>query len=172
MRLVYFASLRERIGKSEEELDLPDSLRTIGELIDWLAARDEFAQPPHDAFRELVARRVVQQVERGRIAVGQHAAQIGHNQRSAVRRHTRAIEHEEAESMVMGAMKMAEASTLYKGGMTVPRATARYAEKMHGALTKMMGDMIASKGVTVVDDGTLADRRGNECRWLHGRRRA
>jgi len=50
------------------------------------------------------------------------------------------IEHEEAESMVMGAMKMAEASTLYKGGMTVPRATARYAEKMHGALTKMMGD--------------------------------
>ena len=50
------------------------------------------------------------------------------------------IEHEEAETMVMGAMKMAEASTLYKGGMTVPRATARYAEKMHGALTKMMGD--------------------------------
>ncbi|MDI9846775.1 molybdopterin converting factor subunit 1 [Rhodoblastus sp. 17X3] len=42
MRLVYFASLREHIGKSEEELDLPDSLRTIAELIDWLASRDEF----------------------------------------------------------------------------------------------------------------------------------
>jgi sulfur-carrier protein len=41
MRLVYFASLRERIGKPEEELALPESVRTVGELMEWLAARDE-----------------------------------------------------------------------------------------------------------------------------------
>ncbi|MGO8739592.1 molybdopterin converting factor subunit 1 [Rhodoblastus sp.] len=41
MRLIYFASLRERIGKSAEEVDVPDSLRTLGELIAWLSARDE-----------------------------------------------------------------------------------------------------------------------------------
>ncbi|WP_296715145.1 molybdopterin converting factor subunit 1 [Rhodoblastus sp.] len=56
MRLVYFASLRERIGKSEEELDLPDSLRTIGELIDWLAARDEFYAA---AFAKGIARAAI-----------------------------------------------------------------------------------------------------------------
>ncbi|WP_298428134.1 molybdopterin converting factor subunit 1 [Rhodoblastus sp.] len=41
MRLVYFASLRERIGKSVEEVDVPGSVRTVAELIDWLGARDE-----------------------------------------------------------------------------------------------------------------------------------
>jgi molybdopterin synthase sulfur carrier subunit len=56
MRLVYFASLRERIGKSEEELDLPDSLHTIGELIDWLAARDEFYAA---AFAKGIARAAI-----------------------------------------------------------------------------------------------------------------
>ena len=33
--------------------------------------------------------------------------------------------------------------------------------KKTSVFTKMMGDMIASPGVTVVDDGTLADRRGS-----------
>lgn len=42
MRLVYFASLRERIGVNEEELDPPAAVRTLAELIDWLGARDEF----------------------------------------------------------------------------------------------------------------------------------
>jgi molybdopterin synthase sulfur carrier subunit len=41
MRLVYFASLRERIGKSAEEVDVPETVRTLAELIAWLAARDE-----------------------------------------------------------------------------------------------------------------------------------
>ncbi|MCI4680250.1 molybdopterin converting factor subunit 1 [Rhodoblastus acidophilus] len=41
MRLIYFASLRERIGKNAEEVDLPPQVRTIAELIAWLAARDE-----------------------------------------------------------------------------------------------------------------------------------
>ncbi len=42
MKLVYFASLRERIGKAEEEVELPDEVRSVAELIGWLAARDEF----------------------------------------------------------------------------------------------------------------------------------
>src|SRR5260370_23992411 len=33
--------------------------------------------------------------------------------------------------------------------------------KKTSVFTRMMGDMIASPGVTVVDDGTLADRRGS-----------
>jgi len=33
--------------------------------------------------------------------------------------------------------------------------------KKTSVFTKMMGDMIASPGVTVIDDGTLADRRGS-----------
>ncbi|HUO54516.1 MAG TPA: molybdopterin converting factor subunit 1 [Rhodoblastus sp.] len=41
MRLVYFASLRERIGKSAEEVEAPETVRTVAELIDWLSARDE-----------------------------------------------------------------------------------------------------------------------------------
>ncbi len=41
MRLIYFAHLRERIGKSTEDVDVPETVRTLAELIAWLAARDE-----------------------------------------------------------------------------------------------------------------------------------
>jgi molybdopterin synthase sulfur carrier subunit len=41
MKLVYFASLRERIGKTEEERDPPAEVRSIAELIGWLSAQDE-----------------------------------------------------------------------------------------------------------------------------------
>ncbi len=41
MKLVYFASLRERIGRAEEEIDLPAELRSVNDLIAWLSARDE-----------------------------------------------------------------------------------------------------------------------------------
>lgn len=37
----YFAWVRERIGLAEERLALPDSITTAGELVAWLAARDE-----------------------------------------------------------------------------------------------------------------------------------
>lgn len=40
-KLVYFAWVRERVGKPEEEVALPDELRTVGELIDWLKTRGE-----------------------------------------------------------------------------------------------------------------------------------
>ncbi|MGH7051488.1 MAG: molybdopterin converting factor subunit 1 [Acetobacteraceae bacterium] len=40
MRLLYFAWLRERLGRAEEELPLPASVTTVGELRLWLAARE------------------------------------------------------------------------------------------------------------------------------------
>lgn len=41
MKLVYFASLRERIGKGEEEVDPPAGVGSVAELVAWLAGRDE-----------------------------------------------------------------------------------------------------------------------------------
>lgn len=36
MRLVYFASVRERIGRPDEELSPPAGIGTVAELMDWL----------------------------------------------------------------------------------------------------------------------------------------
>ena len=41
MKIVYFAWVRERIGKAEEELSPPRSVATIAELMNWLAQRGE-----------------------------------------------------------------------------------------------------------------------------------
>lgn len=41
MKIVYFAWVRERIGKPEEELTPPDSVRTVGDLAAWLAGLGE-----------------------------------------------------------------------------------------------------------------------------------
>jgi molybdopterin synthase sulfur carrier subunit len=41
MKIVYFAWLRERLDKTEEDVDLPASVQTIGELMDWLKTRGE-----------------------------------------------------------------------------------------------------------------------------------
>ena len=41
MRLIYFAWVRERIGKTEEELDLPPEVATVTDLIAWLSGRGE-----------------------------------------------------------------------------------------------------------------------------------
>jgi sulfur-carrier protein len=41
MKAVYFAWVRERIGKSEEELDPPPAVSTVGDLIAWLSQRGE-----------------------------------------------------------------------------------------------------------------------------------
>jgi molybdopterin synthase sulfur carrier subunit len=44
LKLVYFAWVRERVGKPEEEIDLPANVRTVGELVTWLKQRgDEYA---------------------------------------------------------------------------------------------------------------------------------
>ena len=41
MKIRYFAWVRERIGKPEEELDVPASVTTVAELVAWLSARGE-----------------------------------------------------------------------------------------------------------------------------------
>lgn len=39
MKVLYFAWLRERIGKAEEVLDPPPEVATVGQLVAWLAGR-------------------------------------------------------------------------------------------------------------------------------------
>ena len=39
VKLVYFAWVRERIGRPEETLDLPADVQTIADLVAWLVAR-------------------------------------------------------------------------------------------------------------------------------------
>ncbi len=41
MKAVYFAWVRERIGKAEEEISPPADVATVGELIAWLSRRGE-----------------------------------------------------------------------------------------------------------------------------------
>ncbi len=41
MKLLYFAWVRERVGKAEEQIDPPADVATVGELMAWLARRDE-----------------------------------------------------------------------------------------------------------------------------------
>lgn len=38
--ILYFAWLRERVGVGEEQLALPDGIRTVGALLDHLRTRD------------------------------------------------------------------------------------------------------------------------------------
>ena len=39
MKLLYFAWLRARIGRAEEQLTLPLEVRDVGALLDWLKTR-------------------------------------------------------------------------------------------------------------------------------------
>lgn len=41
MKIVYFAWLRERLNKTEEDIEIPAEVQTIGELIEWLKTRGE-----------------------------------------------------------------------------------------------------------------------------------
>jgi len=41
LKLLYFAWVRERVGKPDEEIDPPASVRTVGELVSWLSGRGE-----------------------------------------------------------------------------------------------------------------------------------
>lgn len=40
----YFASIREALDKSQEHLELPQSVSSVGELVSYLAASDERLQ--------------------------------------------------------------------------------------------------------------------------------
>jgi molybdopterin synthase sulfur carrier subunit len=39
VRLIYFAWIRERIGRAEDAFEVPPSVINLGQLLDWLAAR-------------------------------------------------------------------------------------------------------------------------------------
>jgi molybdopterin synthase sulfur carrier subunit len=41
LKLRYFAWVRERVGKPEEDIELPGGVATVGELMVWLASRGE-----------------------------------------------------------------------------------------------------------------------------------
>jgi sulfur-carrier protein len=41
LKLIYFAWVRERIGKPEEEIEPPANVRTVAELVAWLSGRGE-----------------------------------------------------------------------------------------------------------------------------------
>jgi molybdopterin synthase sulfur carrier subunit len=50
IKLLYFAWVREKIGKDQEILDLPPGIATVAELIAWLGAQgpeyaEAFARP-------------------------------------------------------------------------------------------------------------------------------
>ena len=41
MKLIYFAWVRERIGKPEEDVALPGDVKTVADLLRWLRSRGE-----------------------------------------------------------------------------------------------------------------------------------
>ena len=41
MKVRYFAWVRERVGKPEEEIELPAEISTVAELVAWLSSRGE-----------------------------------------------------------------------------------------------------------------------------------
>jgi molybdopterin synthase sulfur carrier subunit len=41
MKLVYFAWVRERVGKTDEQVALPEGIETVADLVRWLKGRGE-----------------------------------------------------------------------------------------------------------------------------------
>ena len=39
MKLVYFARVREALGRDDEDLDFPANVLTVGDALDWLATQ-------------------------------------------------------------------------------------------------------------------------------------
>ena len=65
MRLLYFAWVKEKVGRASEDIALPAEIATIAELIVWLKARGpEFAK-----LAKLFAQRVAGQVADSAIVV-------------------------------------------------------------------------------------------------------
>lgn len=45
MKILYFAWVREKVGKAEESLDLPAGVETVAQLVTWLKGRGpEYAE--------------------------------------------------------------------------------------------------------------------------------
>lgn len=52
MKLLYFAWVRQKIGRSEEDIQLPSNVSTVGELMDMLVKRGpEYAAAFSDVSR-------------------------------------------------------------------------------------------------------------------------
>ncbi|MEN3931240.1 molybdopterin converting factor subunit 1 [Microvirga sp. W0021] len=41
MKLVYFAWVRERLGKPEEDICIPGEVKTVSQLLEWLKGQGE-----------------------------------------------------------------------------------------------------------------------------------
>ena len=60
LKIVYFAWVRERVGKPEETLDLPDGVATVLDLVRFLKARGE--EYEHAFENEAVVRAAIDHV--------------------------------------------------------------------------------------------------------------
>ena len=74
MKLVYFAWVRERIGRAEEDIVLPASLATAGDLVDWLKGRGP--EYEHALAEPAAIRIAVDRVHAGREAALAGVAEV------------------------------------------------------------------------------------------------
>jgi len=72
VRFKYFAWVRERIGRMEEEIEVPPGVTTVGELIAWLKRRGP--EYEHALAEPSVIRVALDRVhaERGKPIAGTH----------------------------------------------------------------------------------------------------
>lgn len=49
LRVLYFAALRERVGRNDETVNAPEGVTTVAQLREWLARRGE---PWQEAFAQ------------------------------------------------------------------------------------------------------------------------
>ncbi len=66
MRILYFASLRDKVGTGQEDIALPSEVGNVQALIDWLREQDE----THAA--------ALADMSMFRVAVNQEYAQLDH----------------------------------------------------------------------------------------------
>lgn len=62
MKILYFAMLRERIGRGEEEVSPPSEIITVSDLIGWLRSRDaaaDLALERHNTIKAAIDTRIV-----------------------------------------------------------------------------------------------------------------
>lgn len=55
MKILYFAWVRERVGFGEEDIAVPETVGTVGGLIEWLNARGENYQAAFEDLRVIRA---------------------------------------------------------------------------------------------------------------------
>jgi molybdopterin synthase sulfur carrier subunit len=62
VKVRYFAWVRERVGKAEEDIDPPDGVATVGDLVAWLTHRGEgyaYAFENPNVVRSAIDKRLV-----------------------------------------------------------------------------------------------------------------